>query len=303
MRAYLPDYRVITTPNLGEALEALASGEDIVPLAGGTDIMAYLEIGALKPCTFLDLQAIPELRRGPELDGSLTLGPLCTFRDARTMPVIRGTFPLLAAAAREVGVPSIQSRGTWVGNVANASPAADGVPALMAHDAELELTSRLGSRRVTLSRFYRGYKQMDRRPDELITAVLLPLPAPGWRGYFRKVGGRRFQAIAKTLLAGRALPARDHVVEDIRLVFGSVAPCTLRALRTEGVIRGRIPTPEIIEEAVQALQDEISPIDDMRSDAAYRRRVSANLLRDFLGKLVPGRTSPDFIHDDILMSS
>jgi CO/xanthine dehydrogenase FAD-binding subunit len=285
MRAYLPDFRVITTGDLSEALDALAGGEGIVPLAGGTDLMVYLENGVLKPCTFLNLQAIPELRRAPVLDGALTLSPLCTFRDARVIPLIRETFPMLSAAAREVGVLAIQSRGTWAGNIANASPAADGVPALMAYDAEIELASRSGSRVVPLARFYHGYKQIDRRPDELITAIRLPLPAPGWCEYYRKVGTRRFQAISKTLLAGRILLGMDRMVKNVRLIFGSVAPYTLRAFRTEEFIRGRTLTPEVIEEAARALQGEISPIDDIRSDAAYRRRVSANLLRDFLSTL------------------
>lgn len=285
MRAYLPDFRVITTEDLGEALDALASGGSIVPLAGGTDLMVYLESGVLEPCAFLNLQAIPELRRAPALDGSLTLSPLCTFRDARVIPAIREIFPMLAAAAREVGVLAIQSRGTWAGNIANASPAADGVPALMAHDAEIELTSRDRSRVVPLARFYHGYKQMDRRPDELITAIRLPLPAPGWREYYRKVGARRAQAISKTLLAGRVLLGTDRVVKDVRLIFGSVAPYTLRAFRTEELIRCRALTRGVIDEAVQALQDEISPIDDIRSDAAYRRQVCRNLLRDFLSSL------------------
>jgi CO/xanthine dehydrogenase FAD-binding subunit len=200
------------------------------------------------------------------------------------IPLIRDTFPMLAAAAREVGVLAIQSRGTWAGNIANASPAADGVPALMAHDAEIELTSRKGSRRVALDRFYHGYKKTERRHDELITAIRVPVPARGWRGYYRKVGARRAQAISKTLLAGRILLGKDRIVEDIRLIFGSVAPHTLRAFRTEGLLRGHALSREAINEAVRALQDEISPIDDIRSDAAYRRRVSANLLRDFLAQ-------------------
>ncbi len=282
MRAYLPEYKVITVRDLDEAVAALAAGEGIVPLAGGTDLMVYLESGALKPCTFLNLQTIAELRRAPSLDGGLTLSPLCTFRDARVVPLIRESLPMLAAAAREVGVLAIQSRGTWAGNIANASPAADGVPALMAHDAELELTSTTGSRCLPLASFYTGYKQTRMRPGELITDIRLPLPAPGWRDYFRKVGARRFQAISKTLLAGRVLLGPDSEVRDIRLVFGSVAPFTLRALHTEAVLRGRELTPTTIGEAVQALQDEISPIDDIRSDEAYRRRVSGNLLRDFL---------------------
>ncbi len=282
MSAYLPDFRVITTADLNEALDALASMKGILPLAGGTDLMVYLEHGALEPCTFLNLQEISELRRLSDTDGFLTLGALTTFRDARMIPAIRNAAPMLAAAAAEVGVLAIQSRGTWAGNIANASPAADGVPALMAYDAEVELASSRGIRRVALAEFYRGYKKMDRRPDELIVSVRLPLPTRGWREYYRKVGARRYQAVSKTSLAGRVRFAQDRSVSDIRLVFGSVAPYTLRAFVTEEVVRGRELTPETIGEAAMALQDEISPIDDLRSSAAYRRRVSGNLLRDFL---------------------
>jgi CO/xanthine dehydrogenase FAD-binding subunit len=284
MRAYLPDYKVVTTTDLNEALDALACTEGLVPLAGGTDLMVYLESGVLKPCTFLNLQAINELGGPPEINGALTLSALTTFRDARVIATIRDTLPMLAVAAAAVGVLAIQSRGTWAGNIANASPAADGVPALMAYDAEIELASKRGIRMVPLAKFYRGYKQVDRRPDELITSIRLPLPTPGWRDYYRKVGARRFQAISKTLLAGRLLLGEDREVKDIRLVFASVAPYTLRAFLTEEVLRGRELTPQATNEAAAALQDEISPIDDMRSSAAYRRRVSGNLLRDFLSR-------------------
>ena len=141
------------------------------------------------------------------MNHSLTLYPLTTYRDTRVTAAIRQKFPMLAQAAREVGALAIQSRGTWVGNIANASPAADGVPALMAYDAEVELSSKGGRRSVPLSRFYTGYKTMDRRPDELITAIRLPAPEAGAFEYYRKVGNRRFQAISKTLLAGRILLA------------------------------------------------------------------------------------------------
>src|SRR5262249_6559849 len=155
-------------------------------------------------------------------------GALTTYRDVRINGDVTKQLPMLALAAREVGALAIQNRGTWAGNIANASPAADGVPALMAYDAEVELTSKIGRRLVPLSSFYRGYKQLDRRREELITAIQVPVPSPGWREYFRKVGSRRFQAISKTLLAARILFGRDQIVDDIRMVFASVAPYTLR---------------------------------------------------------------------------
>lgn len=274
-------FEVVTPRSLDEALDAMASQPNLVPLAGATDLMVYLEAGTLPPCTFLNLQEIPELKPRLAVNGGVTLGALTTYRDIR-VSTVKEQFPMLALAAREVGALAIQSRGTWAGNIANASPAADGVPALMAYDAELELANKSNRRRVSLSKFYRGYKQMDRRADELITAIHLPLPQPGCTEYFRKVGARRFQAISKTLLAGRILINKDHVVDDVRLVFASVAPFTLRAAQTENVLRGRALTRDVIDEALKAIQDEIHPIDDIRSTETYRRRVTANLLREFL---------------------
>jgi CO/xanthine dehydrogenase FAD-binding subunit len=274
-------FDVVTPRNLDEALDALASGGNIVPLAGGTDLMVALDAGAIAPCTFLNLQEVAELRPTLSDSGRLRLGALTTYRDVRRSS-IPTAYPMLASAAREVGSLAIQSRGTWAGNVINASPAADGVPALMAYDAEVELASKSSRRRVPLSQFYRGYKQMDRRPDELVVAIHAPPPGPGWVEYYRKVGARRFQSISKTLLAGRILLGADRVVLDIRLVFASVAPFTLRAIETENLVRAHQLSPELIAEAARAVQDEIHPIDDIRSTESYRRRVTSNLISEFL---------------------
>jgi CO/xanthine dehydrogenase FAD-binding subunit len=276
-------FDVITPHTLDEALDVLASGGGVVPLAGGTDLMVGLEAGTISPCTFLNLQELTELRPALSANGELKLGALTTYRDVRRSP-IHATYPMLALAAREVGSLAIQSRGTWAGNIINASPAADGVPALMAYDAEVELASKSGRRRLPLSQFYRGYKEMDRRPDELLVTIRVPEPTPGWAEYYRKVGARRFQAISKTLLAGRILLNADRVVMDIRLIFASVAPFTLRAIKTESLLRGRLLSPELIAEAGRAIQDEIHPIDDIRSTENYRRQVTSNLIADFLTK-------------------
>jgi len=276
------NFEVINPRSLVEALDALAADATLLPLAGATDLMVYLEAGTLPHCTFLNLQRLEELKSLKTDRAFLVLGALTTYRDVRVSDAGRA-LPMLALAAREVGALAIQNRGTWVGNIANASPAADGVPALMAYDADVELTSKTGRRVVSLSRFYRGYKQMNRQRDELITGVHLPVPQPGWLEYFRKVGTRRFQAISKTLLAGRILFGEDRMVKDIRMVLGSVAPCTLRAVQTENLIRGRHLTSELIEEGCRAIQDEIHPIDDIRSTETYRRRVTSNLVREFLG--------------------
>jgi carbon-monoxide dehydrogenase medium subunit len=281
MRSYLPDFPVISPTTLDEALSAMASGKSITPLAGGTDIMVYMDSGILKPTTLLNLYALEQFHQLPDLNEGLALGPLSTYQQTRDS-VIAKKYPMLAQAAREVSVLAIQSRATWIGNIANASPAADGVPALMAHDAIVELSSQGGVRKISLDSFYQGYKQTIRNDDELITSVTLPEPEPGWQNYYRKVGTRRFQAISKTLLAARIKLSSDQMIEDVRMVFASVAPHTLRAVQTESLLRGQVLTPELIESAVQAIQDEISPIDDIRSNEAYRRKVTGNLVCDFL---------------------
>ena len=145
MRSYLPDFPVINPTSLGDAMEAMASGESITPLAGGTDIMVYMDSGILKPTTLLNLYAIEPFHQPPSLNGGLTLGPLSTYQQTRDRTIAE-KYPMLAQAAREVSVLAVQSRATWIGNIANASPAADGVPALMALDAVVELSNQHGSR-------------------------------------------------------------------------------------------------------------------------------------------------------------
>ena len=135
---------------------------------------------------------------------------------------------------------------------------------------------------MPLHAFYAGYKQLDRRPDELVTALRLPPPQAGWVDHYRKVGTRRFQAISKTLLAARLKLDDAGNVEDVRLVLARVAPHTLRAVQTEDLLRGRPLTREAVSQAAEAVQDEIAPIGDVRSNARYRRRVTSNLIVDFL---------------------
>ncbi|RMH56616.1 MAG: xanthine dehydrogenase family protein subunit M [Candidatus Hydrogenedentota bacterium] len=280
--ASLLDFSVFNPRRLDEALSLLAEEENVVPLAGGTDLMVTLETGNLSPCRFLNLMGIAEFQEPFSwCDGKLRMSPLCSYRDTRIDKDVATRYPLLVRAAREVGVLAIQSRGTWAGNIVNASPAADGVPVLMVYDAEVELRSTSGTRTVPLCDFYRGYKEMDRASDELVTGIILPPPPEDRIEYFRKVAPRRLQAITKVLLTGYLLRSDDRI-EDCRIVLGSVAPFTLRARETESILRGSVLDSETIKAARAALQGEISPIDDIRSTAMYRRNVAERLLDEFL---------------------
>jgi CO/xanthine dehydrogenase FAD-binding subunit len=172
----------------------------------------------------------------------------------------------------------IQNRGTLGGNIANASPAGDTLPALAAADASVVLTSAAGTRRVAFSAFYTGYRATVRRPDELIAGVEVPVLRG--RQSFRKVGTRAAQAISKVVMAARFEPPRGSGPAVVRVAFGSVAPTVVRATRTEAALAAGQP----LDVALGILAEEIAPIDDIRSTAMYRRRVAANLLAQFWTK-------------------
>ncbi len=254
--------------SLTDALKMLSSEGPLVPMAGCTDLYVALNFGTLRPTRFLNLWRLDTLR-GIETHGTtLRIGALTTFTEIIKSGMIRRRLPMLIAAAREVGGVQIQNRGTLGGNVANASPAGDTLPVLLAVDAIVVLRSASGTRRVPMTSFYTGYRQTVARPDELIVAF--EVPAVRGRQWFRKVGTRAAQAIAKIVVAG---------VWDTkpRLAIGSVAPTPLRLSQTEEALG----TGASLADAQDLLQREIAPIDDLRSTAEYRRQVAANLLAQF----------------------
>jgi CO/xanthine dehydrogenase FAD-binding subunit len=282
MRAYIPSYQLTTPASLHEAL-ALIGNEPGVwkPFAGGTDLMVLLEAGKLPHRNYVNIWPLRELRGINVTDQHVTLGALTTYTEVQADPVLRREFPMLCQAASETGGLAIQNRGTLGGNIVNASPAADSPPALIAYDAELELVSNTGSRWIPYDGFHRGYKQMDMRPDELLTHIRLPRTTSELRHYYRKVGTRKAQAISKVCFAAVA-GLRDGRVMDSRIVLGSVAPIVLRCKETENIIRGKELDANTVKLARETLMREIAPIDDVRSTASYRLRVAANLLVDFL---------------------
>lgn len=284
MRAWLAQYAMERASDLNDALARLAAGPNHwTPFAGGTDLMVVLETGRMPPRAFLDISRIEELRGiqvGPE---HVTIGALATYTELLENRVITTEFPLIADAARQTGAVAIQNRGTVGGNIANASPAADLPPALLAYDAEVELISIRGTRRLVYWDFHTGYKQLDLAPDELIAAVTMPRPQGVWRETYRKVGTRRAQAISKVCFAAR-LQVTDGQVSAIRIALGSVAPTVMRANYAEAALIGEsLENRVVIRTAREALEAHIEPIDDIRSSAAYRRRVAGNLLEEFLG--------------------
>lgn len=285
MRADVGAYELIAPGNLAAVLDLLASAPgQWTPIAGGTEMMVALAAGKLPPGKLVSLWGIPDLRFIHTTAESFILGAGTTFHDIRAHAALAAELPLLARAASWIGSIANQSRATLGGNLANGSPAADSSPALLVYDAEIELVSVRGCRRIAYTDFHTGYKRNALAPGELLFAVHLPRRFAQHRQYLRKVGTRRAMAISKVALAATAL-LHENSVREVRLAAASLAPFPARLFQTEAALRGSPLTPETMQAARQALQAEAQPIDDIRSTAAYRRRVAINLLDEFLREL------------------
>jgi CO/xanthine dehydrogenase FAD-binding subunit len=282
MRGYIPDYQLTTPASLTDTLSLLASEPGVwKPFAGGTDLMVLLEAGKLTHRNYINIWNLDQLR-GIEIDSlHVTAGALTTYTEVQHTPVLRAEFPMLCQAASETGGLAIQNRGTLGGNIVNASPAADSPPALLAYDAELELSSAQGSRWLPYKGFHTGYKQMQIREDELLTRIRLPRTTQPLKHYYRKVGTRKAQAISKVCFAAVAR-TDGKKIDELRIALGSVAPIPLRCVGTEELLREQEIDRAVIASGKEALAREIAPIDDIRSTKNYRLRISQNLLADFL---------------------
>ena len=274
MRGVISSLELVQPRSLEHALQLLHEDATLTPLAGCTDLYVLLNFGTLAERRFLDLWKLASLRRIAVRQDVLVIGALATYSQIMRSRIVRQRLPMLIAAAREIGGVQIQNRGTIGGNIANGSPAADSLPVLAAVDATIVLRSVAGERRIPCTEFYLDYRENVRRADELITAVEIPrVHGTQW---FRKVGTRAAQAISKVVMAGVRAAAP-------RIAVGSVAPTVVRLRRTEALLA----SGGSIDAAAQVLEEEIQPIDDIRSTAEYRRRVTANLLRRFWADTAP----------------
>jgi xanthine dehydrogenase small subunit len=252
---------------LDDAL-AILRDEPRVPIAGATDVYVALNFGTHPARQFLDIWALDELRGITVRDDRLVIGALVTYTALIASPEVRQRLPMLIEAARQVGGPQIQNRGTIGGNIANGSPAGDSLPVLAVADTQVVLRSTDGERRVPFTSFYTGYRTNVARPNELIVAV--EIPRVDGQQWFRKVGTRAAQAISKVVVAAVRGAAP-------RIAVGSVAPTVVRLTATERALA----EGAALDDAMAALRAEVHPIDDLRSTADYRLRVTENLVRRF----------------------
>jgi len=291
MRSDPADFEFVAPTSLQDAVKLLAEQQKAwLPIAGGTDVMVQFAAGTLAARNLLSIWNVPELKRIEILPGEVQIGAGCTYTDLREHEVIAIEFPLLVRAASLTGSIANQNRGTLGGNIVNASPAADSLPALLVYGAELILVSVRGERRIAYCDFHTGYKQMQLAADELVRAICLPRNFSGYVSYTRKVGARRAQAISKVCIAalGRVQRATSVFIEDVRIALGSVAPVPIRLTGTERILIGNRLDSALVLRAEKTAAAEIRPISDMRSTVSYRTAVVSNLVGEFLERLGEG---------------
>ncbi|MCU0690673.1 MAG: FAD binding domain-containing protein, partial [Polyangiaceae bacterium] len=288
--AQLPEIEFAAPEHVEEACELLArfhrEGRTAWAVAGCTDWMVerHMDEVADEPLSAVavDLTRVKELRGIWEQDGVLRVGAAETMLSLRRSAVVRERVPMLAQMAAEVGAMQIQARATLGGNLISASPAADGVTALFALDAQVVLRSENHERVVPVTQFYSGYRETVRRPDELVVRFEMSLPARGAHQLWRKVGTRKAQSISKSAVA--ALAETDTNGRIVRAGFGvaSVAERVLPLSAARALLLGARAGQIDLAGIENAVDLDIRPIDDLRSTARYRRHVTRTLVRRFV---------------------
>jgi carbon-monoxide dehydrogenase medium subunit len=268
------DYvRVGSLAELGDALDR----DGAYLIAGGTDLMVKMRAGSVHPRLLVDISRVDALREISTQPSGLTIGSAALVAEILASPAVSTHYPLLTTVLRSLGSAQIRNRATLGGNLANASPAADSPLALLAYDARVTLAGAGTARDLPLHEFFLGPGRTALRRGECIRSIELPTPRKDWEAYFRKVGRRRALTIAIASVAG-LVALRGRTVVDVRLVAGSVAPTPLRLRAVEDLVRGQELDEERIAAAQAAAFREVSPIDDVRATAIYRRTVTADLV-------------------------
>lgn len=265
-----------------EALRALAA-QPLTLLAGGTDFYAAR---ANQPITeaLLDISAIAELQQLRDAGTHWRIGAGVTWSQ-----VVHSTLPAqlrgLQAAAREIGAVQVQNKGTLVGNVCNASPAADGMPVLLALEAQIELSSLTGTRRLALAEFVIGARRIARRPDEMVTAILIPKRERA-RSSFLKLGHRRYLVISIAMVAVVFDISEAGRIEHAGIAVGACTAVALRLHALEDKLRGQAAVAGLSARLEAADLAELTPLDDVRGSAAYRRDAALTLVKRAIEKAI-----------------
>lgn len=265
---------------LPEALEHLRA-KDVTILAGGTDLMVQTHAGRARlGSTLLNIRRIGALHTIARDGEGVRIGALCTMNELQREALIKQHFDILLQACDHFASDQLRNNATIGGNVCNASPAGDSLVPLLVLDAQVELQSKPNgsaqTRRLPLAEFITGPGKTRRGPHELVTALWLPLPKPGFVGRFYKFGTRPALDIS-AISIGIGGVRQGRTFTDVRLAYGAVAATPMRATAAEAALEGQVLNAASIEAAAAAARDEVRPIDDVRASAWYRRELVHNM--------------------------
>jgi len=271
--------RTVCLPgSLNELWDCLAAHPRHLLYAGGTDLMPQLRSGKIDPPGLIGLERIAELKGVGETASTVRLGACTTHADLLDHPLILTRFPVLSRALQTLGSPLIRHMGTLGGNLCTASPAGDTLPPLYVLKAEVELRTREARRTLPVSEFITGPRRTQLRPGEIVAAVLLDKEPFYDIHHFEKVGLRKSMACSVVSMAAVLKTSADGVVEAARFAWGSIGGTVVTCTAVEESLIGRRLSRTALEKAAGQLRQAVSPIDDIRAGAAYRRAVSGNLL-------------------------
>lgn len=262
--------------NEQELLNGLTQSDAAI-LCGGTDVMIKLRSGTIRPDILLDVSQMDALQGIRVEASSLLIGAATTESEIIASPLVQQHVPLLASVLKQLGSVQIRNRGSLGGNVVNASPAADSAIPLLVYDTELLLVGAQGERWVQLEEFFTGPGRTVLQPGEFIRTLRLPIPEPGFRSFFHKVGKRNALTIAIASL-GVLLRLEGTLLKDVRMAVGSVAPTPKRLRSIETELTGRTLDEATVAAARGLIVNAITPISDVRASADYRKNVIGDLL-------------------------
>jgi CO/xanthine dehydrogenase FAD-binding subunit len=270
--------QVLLPRTLDELWDFLEADPNTAVYAGGTDLLVNLRAGRINPNKLVCLERIEEIRGVRDAGAEVFIGAATTHSSVLQDPLVRCEFPVLAKAVRVLASPAIRTMGTIGGNIVNASPAGDTLPPLYVLEAEVEIVSRKETKRIPVADFIVGPGQVRLRAEEIVKGVWIR-KAPAFNvHHFEKVGLRKSQACAVASLAALLSVSEDMKIERTRLAWGSVGPTVVRSAEVEEALVGQEPEPEKLLEIARLVERIVSPIDDVRASAQYRRIVAGRLL-------------------------
>jgi CO/xanthine dehydrogenase FAD-binding subunit len=281
----MQEFDYLRPASLRELVEDLdRTGGRVV--AGGTDVIPKMRHDLFPASVLVDASNIAELGFIEETDNEISIGALTTHQEMVDSALLQAANPALVAAAASVGCAQTRHRGTLGGNIANASPAADAVPALLVFDAQVHLLGKDGERMMPLREFFIGPGKTKLKAGELIQSVVFSRLSGAWGAAFQKLGKRNGMAISVVNVAVVVVLDAIGKVQDARVALGSVAPIVVRGSEVEKMLIGQEPTPEVVRDAANAVVADISPIRDVRSTAEYRRHAATVLTRRALEQAI-----------------